>query len=59
MESDSANNLKQEICWFCKKGRHSECMKKIPIDVKSDGPHDFHLIPNWLIVNVPININNS
>ncbi len=40
MESDSANNLKQEICWFCKKGRHSECMKNIPIDVNSEGPHD-------------------
>ncbi len=40
MGSNSANNLEQEICWFCKKGRHSECMKNIPIDVKSDGPHD-------------------
>jgi len=40
MESNSTNDSSQQICWFCKKGRHSECMKKIPIDVKSDGPHD-------------------
>ena len=30
----------KHICWFCKKGRHDECMKKIPTDAKSDGPHD-------------------
>ena len=30
----------QEICWFCRKGRHKECMVEIPIDGKSDGPHD-------------------
>ncbi len=30
----------QEICWFCKKGRHQECMKEIPLTSKSDGPHD-------------------
>ena len=30
----------KEICWFCRKGRHEECMKKIPIDGKSEGPHD-------------------
>lgn len=29
-----------EICWFCKKGRHEECMKEIPVDGRSDGPHD-------------------
>ena len=29
-----------EICWFCKKGRHDECMKEIPVDGRSDGPHD-------------------
>ena len=30
----------KEICWFCKKGRHEECMKEIPVDGKSEGPHD-------------------
>ena len=30
----------QEICWFCRKGRHEDCMKEIPMDGKSDGPHD-------------------
>jgi len=40
MGLNSTNDSSQQICWFCKKGRHSECMKKIPIDVKSDGPHD-------------------
>ena len=40
MESCSTPNIDPEICWFCKKGRHSECMKEIPTDEKSDGPHD-------------------
>ena len=30
----------QEMCWFCKKGRHEECMKEIPVNSKSDGSHD-------------------
>ena len=30
----------QEICWFCRKGRHEDCMKEIPMDSRSDGPHD-------------------
>ena len=29
-----------EICWFCRKGRHDDCMKNIPTQGKSDGPHD-------------------
>jgi hypothetical protein len=29
-----------EICWFCRKGRHNDCMKEIPTQGKSDGPHD-------------------
>lgn len=40
MESHSLNDSRQEICWFCKKGRHEECMKEIPINAKSDGPHE-------------------
>ncbi len=28
------------ICWFCKKGRHGDCMGGIPVDGRSDGPHD-------------------
>ena len=39
MESCSTGNT-QEICWFCRKGRHDDCMKEIPTDGKSDGPHD-------------------
>ncbi len=30
----------QEICWFCRKGRHEDCMKEIPTHGKSDGPDD-------------------
>jgi len=26
-----------DICWFCKKGRHDDCMKGIPVDDRSDG----------------------
>ena len=37
MESKSQND---KVCWFCKKGRHEECMKKIPVDAASEGPHD-------------------
>ncbi len=29
-----------KICWFCKKNRHGDCMKKIPINSRSIGPHD-------------------
>ncbi len=39
MESCATGNT-EEICWFCRKGRHEDCMKEIPIDGKSDGPHD-------------------
>lgn len=27
-------------CWFCSRGRHSECMREIPVHGGSDGPHD-------------------
>ena len=40
MEFESQNNQTRQICWFCKKGRHDECMKKIPVDAMSEGPHD-------------------
>lgn len=30
----------QEICWFCRKGRHDDCMVKIPMQEESEGPHD-------------------
>jgi len=26
MESYSEKDSNQHVCWFCKKGRHSECM---------------------------------
>jgi len=32
MESHSEKDSNQQVCWFCKKGRHSECMIEIPID---------------------------
>jgi len=38
MESGSTNH--SEICWFCQKGRHEDCMKEIPVNGRSDGPHD-------------------
>jgi hypothetical protein len=40
MDSCSTGGTNEGICWFCKKGRHSECMKEIPIDAKTEGPHD-------------------
>ena len=39
MESCSTGDA-QEVCWFCRKGRHEDCMKEIPTDGKSEGPHD-------------------
>ena len=29
-----------KICWFCKKGRHEDCMNDIPTQARLDGPHD-------------------
>ena len=40
MESCSTSGIESEICWFCKKGRHTECMKEMPVNAKSDGPDD-------------------
>ncbi|NDB46608.1 MAG: hypothetical protein EB163_04875 [Nitrososphaeria archaeon] len=40
MDACSVGGTGDKICWFCKKGRHSECMKEIPTDAMSDGPHD-------------------
>jgi hypothetical protein len=39
VESCATGNT-EEVCWFCRKGRHEDCMKEIPVDGKSDGPHD-------------------
>ena len=36
----SASDEISEICWFCKKGRHKECMKEMPVNAKSEGPHE-------------------
>ena len=30
----------EHVCWFCRKGRHQECMKMMPQNARSDGPHD-------------------
>ncbi|HXV66481.1 MAG TPA: hypothetical protein VD731_04575 [Nitrosopumilaceae archaeon] len=40
MKSCSSDDSSLEICWFCKKGRHEECMVHMPVDGKSEGPHD-------------------
>ena len=40
MEDCSVSDKISDICWFCKKGRHDECMKEIPINAKSEGPHE-------------------
>ena len=40
MEDCSISDEISDICWFCKKGRHKECMKEIPINAKSEGPHE-------------------
>ena len=40
MEDCSISDEISEICWFCKKGRCEECMKEIPVNAKSDGPHE-------------------
>ena len=40
MESNSLSDSEQVMCWFCKKGRHEECMKEIPVNAKSEGPHE-------------------
>ena len=33
-------SLNSEICWFCRNGRHKECMHTIPITRPVPGPHD-------------------
>ena len=39
---DCARDDSDGICWFCKKGRHAECMVEIPTAGGSGdgGPHD-------------------
>jgi len=40
MEDCSVSDKISEICWFCKRGRCGECMKEIPVNAKSEGPHE-------------------
>lgn len=40
MQDSFSLDRQSEICWFCRKERHSECMKEIPIDNKTVGPDD-------------------
>ena len=28
------------VCWFCRRGRHGDCMVKIPVADSTEGPHD-------------------
>jgi hypothetical protein len=37
---ETSSSSAQDVCWFCKKGRHSECMKEMPFDAKTEGPDD-------------------
>ena len=37
---DVRSDVQVRVCWFCKKGRHAECMVKIPTTDRTDGPHD-------------------
>ncbi len=40
MDDCSISDTISNICWFCKRGRHEECMKEIPVNAKSEGPHE-------------------
>ena len=40
MEDCSVSDNISESCWFCKRGRCEECMKEIPVNAKSEGPHE-------------------
>ena len=40
LAADAKLDAQSPVCWFCKKGRHSECMKEIPTAGRSEGPHD-------------------
>ena len=37
---DCETGSPRAVCWFCRKGRHGDCMHTIPRDARSDGPHD-------------------
>lgn len=37
---DRCDSQASDTCWFCKKGRHDDCMKAIPTGAASEGPHD-------------------
>lgn len=28
------------VCWFCRNGRHGDCMGEVPVGDDSEGPHD-------------------
>lgn len=30
----------EPVCWFCRKGRHRDCMGEVPVGDGSEGPHD-------------------
>ena len=49
MEDCSVSDKISEICWFCKKGRHDECMKEMPVNSKSEGPHECRFHANVLM----------
>ncbi len=38
--SDDESTHPELVCWFCRKGRHEDCMKKIPFSSHLDQPKD-------------------
>ena len=34
--SDDESTHPELVCWFCRKGRHEDCMKKIPYNSKEE-----------------------
>lgn len=39
-DTDRLDGRSWDVCWFCKKGRHEDCMREIPTGADSEGPHD-------------------
>ena len=47
------------VCWFCRRGRHADCMGDMPQDARSDGPHDctfdINMVPCTCTCNIASN----
>ncbi len=40
MSAVAAGEESEGACWFCRRGRCSECMVEVPTEGRSEGPHD-------------------